>query len=376
MKLCFYILGFFLIVTSCDLPHWDLDKIEYLNFELPSALEKVFAPTYKTEIVERGNQGIFWAGRMSSVCGLTNYQYKDTIFDLKLLRQGFHSNVMFPDKDTILMTFNGDGNLSVLQIGFDGSFINEYLDLVLYVRSKIGAVNQVVIHDMTVSNDIYILAGEVKQTIGEPRTILIGMSRSLQPLWVRTYISNSFATNVETSMSGDIFISGVRNGHNYILKTNISETIFFVRDFIEIGRDSVSDMKYQNGRLYFTSCLKQYPFKTRVVSFDDNLKEIWFVDLSTIDTNHPVITLNRNGNLVIGYASYSIIYLTELDNQFGTNVWCNRYAKDKNYAPKGVIQTGDFGYLMLSESSNGEQLVIKTDEEGATRLHPFSQFCH
>lgn len=375
MKLYYYILSFFLFVTSCDLPHWDLDKIEYRNFELPSELEMVYGPTYKTEIVEHENMGYFWAGRMSLVCGLTSYQYRDTLFDLKLLRQGYYSNVMYPDKDTILMAFSGDANLSVLQIGFDGSFINEYLNLFMYVKTEIGAVNQVVIHDMTCYNDIYLLAGEVKQVIGEPRSILIGMSKSLQPLWVRTYISNSFATNVETSISGDIFISGIRNGHNYILKTDINETIFMIRDFNEIGRDSVSDMKYQNGRLYFTSCLNQYPFKTRIVSFDNNLKEIWFVDLPTIDTNHPVITLNRNGNLVIGYASYSIIFLTELDSQFGSNAWCNRYAKDKIYAPKGVIQTKDFGYFMVSESSNGEQLVIKTDEEGATRLHPFSQYC-
>ncbi len=360
---------------SCDLIQWDLDKIEYSNYEVPSGLGMIFAPAYKTEIIEQIDIGYSWAGKENMACGLTSYQDRDSIFNLEILRQDYLSNCMYQDKDTVLMAFNGNGKVSLLQFGLDGVPIYEYLDLVLYVNSKLGSVSQLVIHDIARYDDIYLLVGELKQTIGEPRTILIGMSRSLDPIWVRTYISNSFATNVEVSDIGDFFISGIRNGHNYILKTNIDGSIFQIRDFNLLGRDSLSDMKYYNETLYFTSCFNEYPYKTRLVSFDKDLKENWFVDLSTIDTNHPVMDVNRNGNLVIGYASYSILFITELNSHFGSNLWCNRYPKDRIYFPKGIIQTSDNGYFMLSESADGEQFVIKTDEEGATRLHPFSQYC-
>lgn len=375
MKLNFIILFYLLSISSCDLIHWDLDKIEYSNYEVASGPERIFAPDYKTEIIEQADKGYSWAGKENMACGLTIYQDNDSIFNLEILRQGYLSNFMYQDRDTILMALNGDSRVSLLQLGLDGNINDEYLDLVLYVDSMLGSVSQLMINDITRFADVYILAGELRQTIGEPRSILIGMTRSLHPIWVRTYISNSFATNVEISEDGEIYCSGIRNGHNYILKTNLEGNFFKIRDFNVLGRDKVSDMKYYNEALYFVSSFISYPFKTRIVSFNKDLNENWFIDLPTIDTNHPVLDVNRHGNLVIGYASYSILFLTELDSHFGSTIWCNRFAKDRIYSPKGIIQTQDYGYFMLTESTDGEQLVIKTDEEGATRLHPFGQYC-
>ncbi len=369
------LLVFFISCSSCDLLQWNLEQVEYSNYERASGIQVGSSPKFKTEIIEDEEIGYYWPGIVNQSGGLINYSINDALFQFQGIRQGYNSNTIIRDNDTILLAFNGDSLVSLLQFKLDVGFLKESSDLFSFINSKLGLVTRLSIQDMHRYNDIYLLAGEIMQTVGGSRSVIIAVTRKLEPLWVRTYISNSFSTNIEVTKEGEIYLAGIRNGHNYILKTNISGDYFDIRDFTLLGRDSVSDMRFHNGSLYFTSCFNQYPFKTRIVSFDRDLKLNWFVDLSTIDTNHPVMELNRNGNLVIGYASYSLVFISELNSSFGTNVWCNRFEQDRNYFPKGIIQTADFGYFLAAESANQEYIVIKTDEEGATRLHPFRQSC-
>lgn len=363
------------MTSSCDLVQWDLEKIEYSNYEVGSNDPVGFSPLYNTVVIENDENLLSWAGRLDPACGLINYFSIDSTFNFNVLQNGYQSNVLYQDFDTLLMVFNAKPKEVLVQSILSNSLLNQYSDLDYFVNMKLGSVVELAIHDIVRFEDKYFLVGQVKQTIGEARSILIALTRSLEPLWVRTYISNSIATNIEVSPSGEVYLSGIRNGHAFIIRTNIDGSVFEIRDYTILGRDSAMDMIFHNGTLFYTSCLNEYPFKTRVVSFSNSLDVNWFVDLKTIDTNHSIIEINRNQNVVIGYASYSLVFLTELDRFNGGTQWCNRFSNDSNYAPKGILQTSDFGYFLVSESTDGRYRLFKTDEEGATRLHPFLNSC-
>jgi hypothetical protein len=374
MKICLACILMFSL-ASCDLLQWNLDKIEYSNFEVTSSGPVGFSPEYNTTILEDQKSSYSWGGSYLQSSGLIKYFLQDTIYNYKEVQIGYNSNVLLNDNDTILIAFNAPDRIVLNQFHPSTSLIQEYDSLFEYVYAKLGLVIELRINDIERLNNIYLLTGQVQQTIGEQRSILIAVTRNLEPLWLRTYISNSFATNIECTLNNDIYLTGIRNSHNYIIKTNLAGNYFEIRDFPDLGRDNFSDMEIKEQTIFFTSCLKEYPFKIRVVSFSNDLKVNWFMDLPREDSNHPVIEINKNGNIIETHASYNLIYLTEIESQFGSILWCNQFMNDKFYSTKGILQTSDSGYFIVSESNEGEFKVIKTDEEGATRLHPFSSSC-
>ncbi len=335
-RLYYISLVLLLSCLSCELLQLNLAKIEYSNFECESGIQVGFSPLYENEIIEIQGDRYVWAGTSNFSAGLLEYCISDSVFKYQGIRQGYSSNALLSDNDTVLVAFNEDSLVTLIQLNLEKVIIKESSNLFTYVNDKLGLVKDLTIHDMARYADSYVLVGEVIQTIGGSRTILLAVTRNLDPLWIRTYISDSFATNIEATPEGDLFVAGIRKGYNYIIKTNMKGDYFSVRDFTLLGRDSVSDMEYHNEALYFTSTFNQYPFKTRIVSFNRNLIENWFLDLSTIDTNHPVLEVNRMSNLVITYASYANIFLTELDSDGGAANWCNRFTQDVNYSPKAL----------------------------------------
>ncbi len=378
MKLKYLLIFLFVILfdLACNLDKWDLDRSDFLTYE--STLNESFVMS------RRKNMYLDKDGTYLLPMNQDNNVYFSKI-DLgkkeiqKIIGADNHySYALSVSNDTTFIIENSgrDSRIRCLDKKFE--LIKENIEIFSRINSQIGLLDSLQLLDLCMSGQYLYACGFIKQTIGKRRSFVIKVNKALDILWFKTYNNNATAFNLKSAKNGFIYFDGNREGYTYIAKINSDGKLLKLVDHAELSGELGHDVLVLNSRVYHLGVYKNFPYSPVIVSYDLDLGSSWFKEYPHQYCRRPMISTNRSNSLILAFkkAPNSMI-LAEVDPYTGDFIWCNDFLDNEDQLPLDVLQTYDFGYLILSQNQlSGQLKLIKTDEEGATRIHPFSNQCN
>jgi hypothetical protein len=272
------------------------------------------------------------------------------------------------------------GEPDTISIGASDIYIlktNEFGDTIWTFRTNLGVGDRAYSIRQLIDSS-YIVTGVVNEAIngGNPRSILLKISKNGQLLWNKTYATQSRAEAVQAIDSGFLFL-GTNGSKTYLVKTNsIGDTIWTKKGGLGFqygrGEDVVqlSDSSYiVTGSVYNNS--NQDVFVSKI---DKNGNLIWAKQYggSEDDYANAIDLVEDNGFIIAGDTySYSVgqyynadIWLLRFDEN-GDTLWTKSYGNTENNQATDVKSCPDKGFILTGSSGiTPNAFLLKTDSLG------------
>jgi hypothetical protein len=378
------LLLFFLLLNACDLHKWELDRDDFRTTE--QLLNKSYNVTPQLDLKSDSLGNYLFAlnsGSQTYKCELDTESFliTDTLLDRRQVVRAFRE-----DKTQQILLYESDSlQLPVItrKAGKEESII-KYWEIVDYFNKTVGKAETIQLFDFAVAENGDIFAcGFSRQTIGPriPWAFLMKLNNSLQIEWVRPFLQNAKASHILIDPTdNNLILDGQSaDGDFTFIAKMVPQKLgkLTLQKHNTLGGNRGHNVTQHEGDIYHIGMYKDPPFSPVIIHYNSNLIDLGFYVLGTENCYSPVLLVNRNNALVAAFSENERnIHITEMNAIVASNskIWCNRFDGNEDYRLLDLVQTKDFGFLMFMQHKNTGQLkIIKTDEEGATRPHPYVQ---
>ncbi len=295
-----------------------------------------------------------------------------------------HAIVEAADMMSFAVVGEEEHNMFFMLIDIEGNIIEDTYNNYESVFSQLGAIQKINALDVSLTRDEgFIITGYIKQTIDVERMFLLKVDKFGAAEWWFPHFSGIIPTSVKEMRNGDFIISGYRKSNGRTVMIQLNE-VLSTNNLIEYSgshwspfntiipaSDStyvIVDSKYRQGSSYI-----------RYLKINKTGEKVQPDRLLGRQSNQigysiaPFIDLDqtRKGYVLFGSSIASsgekVFYLVKV-NEEGQEEWTKTYKGSAYELIGNVIQTKDYGFMMVGLSSNnttGYQLhLVKTDAVG------------
>lgn len=385
-----YLILFLLVIllNACELHKWDLDRDDFKTTE-EIILNNKYNIISQLDLKAVDNSGnyhfVLDSSNMVFKCELDVESFlikKQSLVSPQNVRAYWRDNA----QEILLYESNDNSpNLPVFTKKDDNQIYSISYSDIKYLFNTYpnpGSVQEIQLFDFAVAkNDDIFACGFSKQLNQKPRAFVLKMNKYLKIDWMRPLWPNTRASHIFIDPLDDYLIldgQEVDGGYTFVNKIQpIKLGKITNKQHSALGGNRGHHTIQHQGNIYHIGIYKYPPYNPAIVHYDTNLNNLGYYALSTKNCNNPAIIVNRKNAVVAAYSeNENYTHLTEINPDIKANskIWCNRFNGNENYRLLDLVQTKDFGFLLLMQHKNtGEIKIIKTDEEGATRAHPYVQ---
>lgn len=282
--------------------------------------------------------------------------------------------------NSLLYLLSNEGNTAKIVQLNEQDFVHlEQLDLNAWIDTtynKIDSLQLFDLHYKKQSNEI--LACGYMSSFGFSIPVVIALDLDINPKWIRPNLFGGQYQNIKTLSNGNFVCQGFKNGICRVTIDSKDGSEFQVKKLQSIRNVLYSDLNVFKDQIFVTGASEDMSILVKINNnLDDGSTTIY--DGENSSANRTLI--NRYNNLVtVGYDKQICkIFLSESTRFVSSKEYCNNYESSTFEIPLAVVEDQNIGYWILSISSeDGVEYIprlIKTDQEGATRLSPFSNKC-
>lgn len=365
------------LMTSCNLNRWDLEENEILNFEKTLAT---------LDLSEQSKFGLRAAddNKIKLIASSD-----DVVYGYTLTEEGmFDSSVKISDgeqcsgsltiRDTSYVIINEGANSAIYILSPDYEILKMQDQLEAYIDTAYNNIDSLVIRDLALVDTLpeILLTGYVT-SVGSRISFAMGVDKALNPMWIQTHDFGGSGNSIDYV-----------DDHSYAYTGSHGVQSFLILDdrygakYRRINTNRTSGYAYDNilasdGSIY-VSGRAEYLLAT--YSFDKNLNEQSKTILSEEDVTYTDLFKNDAGQLIVSAATDTSLMLSELSLPDLAVQWCNRFSVTQSSISINATASSEIGYYIMSlqAATNGvyNPRLIKTDQEGATRISPFTPQCN
>lgn len=407
-KSLYIIIVFLLGLIACqpNLTKWDLDKVEIINFETTEqsfnnlfidnnqqvGFQQLDTFNYVSVLQDQGSikQIIYSPFRMEDTITL-----EANIFPLT---DGLACNDLIKKGDTLYAAIQGDHSFKIEKYSMENDEDDENngrKKLVLnsessnireFVQEKYNQVDSIICNDLTFNHD----ASEIWTTghvvsFDRRWSFVMGFDvNQLQPKWIRVHLQSATGMGIDTISNNRFIIIGQKSNIGFLIVDNIQGEGFHKIELNNVSSFNALDVDVVNDEVFASITLddRSTRFKYKFNDVDtleprfgmDLFKSSSEIGLSLIDKYGGVVSASNNLN------RNSIAITRTVPFNYNKN-WCNQFSEsgvnNDPFKVLGLIEDIDIGFVIfaIAENSQGRfyPVLIKTDQEGATRENKFNE---